>query len=236
LGLCSRQAGNARRRDRREGKGNQRAEGDAARQRERLAYAAAQLHQREEERRGDRKFSADELANNEKEKAKPRQVKLRDLPEKAKPNEKEKREIEANRNTLAVLDPAGRPVMEPAVDLSGKPLDSRSEYEKNLTEAQKENAGLLADLEKETKTAIALTEELIDQKTPFRKGLRTQLSEEREKGEGIVEEQRLVRPLLVNTEVESGLLDKRLDGLQRRIEELKRYMKKRKIDVVLSKR
>ena len=45
-----------------------------------------------------------------------------------------------------------------------------------------------------------------------------------------------MRPLFVNTAVESELILKRLAALQEHIKELENYIKKRKMDVALSKR
>jgi hypothetical protein len=67
---------------------------------------------------------------------------------------------------------------------------------------------------------------------PAVKGLRQRHVEERDKRDGIVAEQRLVRPLFVNTAVESELTLQRLRTLQEREKELIEYLrKKHKIEV-----
>jgi len=126
------------------------------------------------------------------------------------------------------------PKMEDAKDRSGKEMQSQAAYRDQLDKARKDNAALLSDLDAEIKKDVALTNRMLDR--PPLKGLRTLLVDERFKREGVVEEQRLVEPQLVNTEVESALILKRLEGLQERIGELERYMKKRKMDVALTKR
>jgi hypothetical protein len=122
----------------------------------------------------------------------------------------------------------------PAGDRAGKPLLSLAAYDQKLETAQKDNAAVLDQLKKAVEEDIRLTNLLID--APGRKGLRTQLVEERVKRDGVFDEQRLVEPLFVNTAVESELVFKRKESLEARIRELEAYMKKRKMDITLSKR
>jgi hypothetical protein len=189
--------------------------------------AYVDLRKREEDRRGYRTFYAAEFAHNEKNatEANPaRIVRLRESFEK-----------DTVRDSIAVLDPKTRlPQMDVAKDQAGKGLQSAGLYDKELDAKRAENKDLLEKLEAEIKQDIAYTEQLID--TPRGKGLRTLLVEERLKRQGIIAEQRLVRPLFINTAVESELILKRLESLEERIKELESYMKKRKMDVKLSRR
>jgi hypothetical protein len=189
--------------------------------------AYVDLRKREEDRRGFRKFYAAEFAHNEKnasEVSPARIVRLRDGFEK-----------DTVRDSVATLDPKTRlPQMVEAKDQAGKGLQAAGLYDKDLDAKRAENKDLLDKLEAEVKKDIAYTEQMID--TARGKGLRTLLVEERFKRNGIIDEQRQVRPLFINTAVESELILKRLESLEERIKELERYMKKRKMDVKLSRR
>jgi len=77
--------------------------------------------------------------------------------------------------------------------------------------------------------AVRLTDLLAG--TPAAKGLRTRQDEERAKREGVLAEQRLVRPLFVNIAVESELIRRRLEWLREREKELIEYRRKaRKVE------
>jgi hypothetical protein len=146
----------------------------------------------------------------------------------------------ANQKPVMVLDksdtfkPFLRPEMEPTTDRAGQPLLSRSIYVKELERAHTDNTALLESLDKQVKEDTRLTNLFLD--GPGRKGLRTQASDERIKYEGILEEQRLTRPLYVNTAVEQDLILKRQESLLERIKELESFIKKRKMDIALGKR
>jgi hypothetical protein len=192
--------------------------------------ARRELRQREEARRADRQFYAAQFMHN------------RDTATLANPARIAKRreplaapaDREDLRNTVAELGKDGRPVMEPAKDAIGQNLQAQVVYDKALDSAREENKKVLVKLDEEIKKDIFWTNKLLDD--PPRKGLRTQLVEEKLKREGVTEELRIVEPLLVNTIVESDLILKRLESIQGRILELESYIKKRKMDVALLKR
>jgi hypothetical protein len=62
--------------------------------------------------------------------------------------------------------------------------------------------------------------------TPGSKGLQQRLRDEQFKDQGVIAEQRLVRPLLVNTAVELEYVKERGEDLEARIKELQGYLRK----------
>jgi hypothetical protein len=141
----------------------------------------------------------------------------------------------------AKRDNTGRPVMKVAKIRGDKekedeltPLGSRAYYEAQLKAKQEENLKILTDVEKQVQEDIRLTKQIYDKDT--KRGLRTDLVDERVKRQGVQAERRLVAPLYVNTAVESELSLKRLETMQARIDELKAYIKKRGLDPELTKR
>jgi hypothetical protein len=198
--------------------------------------ARVELRRREDVRRGDRSFYAEQFAHN------------RDKANAASPARAVKRhspkvtplDPEHLRNSIAVLDKNGRPVLEDARERAGqpgeppRPLLSLVIYDEQLKQRRKQNEDILIKLKAEFEKDITETNRLLD--APPRKGLRTQLAEEKAKYEGIVEEQRLAQPLYVNTTVELDLVQKRIESLDERIKELESYMKKRKMDVKVTRR
>lgn len=121
------------------------------------------------------------------------------------------------RKGQVLLDPRTlRPVMAPVKDAAGGGVQSLAAYD---AEEQRTLASLDAvqtKFEEQSKAATALTERLIGPK-----GLQQRLIDERQKRDDVLEEEKLVRPLLVNSVVESELILKRHRALLRRIEELK---------------
>lgn len=111
----------------------------------------------------------------------------------------------------------GRPKMAPATDRSGKvlkDLDFYNQEEKNLLVAIEMERKRLEDAIKED---IKLTELLLGPK-----GLQARLVDERVKREDIMMEHGIVKPMLINTYVDSELLLQRRRELERRLEELKK--------------
>lgn len=190
--------------------------------------ARALLRKSDEDRREERQFYTVQFEHNARKAAAGSVARIVELRAPLAGKDAGKEEV---RNHLAMLDPANknRPKLVDAKDRTGKDLVSRVVYEKEVDDSRKENASLLARLDEETKKTMAFTEKMLDR--PPLKGLRTLLVEERNKREGVIEEQQLVRPLFVNTAVESELILKRLEGLQERIKELQNYIKKRKMDI-----
>jgi len=113
-------------------------------------------------------------------------------------------------------------------------LESRAIYQADLRKHHQDNLVLLDKLKKEFQKDEDYTRMIYDDKT--KTGLQVDLIEERTKRQGVEAERRLVKPLYVNTMVESALSRKRLASMQTRIDELKAYCKKRGMDVELTKR
>jgi hypothetical protein len=206
--------------------------------------ARTTLADAEQARRDDKAFFASELnhltsvAQPEVPKAGPaREIKFKDL--------------------LPVRDAkTGRPEMKPDAKVRGDrdkeaelpSLYSRAYYRGQFEKHQATNLELLDKLEKETRKDIIETNKMLDDrdrkmsvdkdgKEPKGwRGLQSLLVEERKKREGIEREQRLVRPLYINVAVENELILKRLESLEERIKELETYIRKRKMDVELTRR
>jgi hypothetical protein len=117
-----------------------------------------------------------------------------------------------------------RPTMEVAKDRDDKPLLSLSAYNAQSETTLKELSLALGQLQKKIDEDIELTDRLVG--TPERKGLQQRLIDERVKREGIVFEQSQVRPLLVNVAAESDSILRRHASLLRRLDELRRYLRK----------
>jgi hypothetical protein len=110
-----------------------------------------------------------------------------------------------------------RPQLVPAKDAFGRPLES---LVANLAAEQKKVADLVArqvELVTLIKQDTELTEQLVP---PVGKGLRQRIEDEKVKIKLMDEELAIIRPLLVNTTVESELILRRREMLEARIKEL----------------
>jgi hypothetical protein len=132
----------------------------------------------------------------------------------------EPNEAKGIRRGEILLDETGRPVVVPAKERSGAPLQSLAHY---VAEEQKVLASMEAVQKKhadQINEAVQLTERLVG--TPGNKGLQQRLQEERRKRIDVVAEEEVVRPQLINGVVDSELILKRRKALEARIEELKK--------------
>jgi len=122
-------------------------------------------------------------------------------------------------NSLPVLDPANanRPTMKAVNDRSDKPLRSLAAYNQEWENARDQVAAALAEYSKLVEEDSELTAKLIGPK-----GMQQQLDDERAKQAGVVAEQTQVRPLLVNTVVDSELILKRQKQMEERLRELEK--------------
>jgi hypothetical protein len=152
------------------------------------------------------------------------------------PVDKQVREVVFGADQLPVLDAATKlPVMKDAQDRAGQPLRTMAYYDAQIETVRKENENVVVTLEKEIKEDERLTTLLTGDKGV--RGLRQMLVDERIKREGITSEYNSVRPLFINTAVESQLTRKRLDALQEQIEQLKTYLRMiHKVDVAMGRR
>ncbi len=211
--------------------------------------ARARLREAEDDLRGDRKFYASEFAWN-RDKAAPARIvdKVNQMP---KPDPRNR-----NRPTMVpASDRAGQPLK--AMRLYDQELDTlQKENATTLDELTREfyrdrgYSNMLVDVvdrafadevAKKQEPAFSVARELAKWAEERGvvlggKGLRSLLIDERAKREDIEEEQRIVRPLFVNTAVESELILKRLESLEERVKELEYYIKKRKMDAALTRR
>jgi hypothetical protein len=133
----------------------------------------------------------------------------------------------ANPVKYMIYDPgaAGRPKEEPARDRAGKPLESLAAYGTRSDSTRKELENIMDAYRKNIDDDIRLTEELTG--TADRKGLHQRLVDERAKQQGLVAEQRLEQPLLIIATVDQELIERRREGLDERLRELKDHLQKR---------
>lgn len=117
---------------------------------------------------------------------------------------------------LPRLDAKGRPKMVAAKDRSGNPLRSRTRYDADIDAKLKEISVVLMKYDALVKEDTELTQRMLGPK-----GLQQRLIDERVKRDNVLKEQDLVKPLLVNTVVDSELILKRTKALEARIKELK---------------
>jgi hypothetical protein len=116
------------------------------------------------------------------------------------------------------IDPkTQRPMMVPVKDKAGNDMQSLAAHHLDLEKTLLQIERVHEIHEKQIKDAIAETEKLIGPK-----GLHQRLLDEKQKREDVLAEEKLVRPMLVNTAVEKELIEKRNKQLVHRIDELKR--------------
>jgi hypothetical protein len=103
-----------------------------------------------------------------------------------------------------------------AKDRSGNPLRSLTRYDADIDAKLKEIGVVLMKYDALVKEDAELTQRMLGPK-----GLQQRLIDERVKRDNVLKEQDLVKPLLVNTVVDSELILKRTKALEERIKELK---------------
>ncbi len=108
-----------------------------------------------------------------------------------------------------------RPLMKDAQDKAGKPLRAMAVYVKEQADVYNQVKDTMDDLVKATKEDTDLTTRIGGPK-----GLREQLAAEQEKYKHVAAEVEYLKPLLINTQVESELLNKRRRSLEARVKEL----------------
>jgi len=109
----------------------------------------------------------------------------------------------------------------------GKNLLPYDAYVKQLKDNQDQNDKLRKSLTAKIKEDTDLTGELVGDADKGNRGLRQRIGDERVKRQGIVDEQGIEDGLRVNTEFESELIRNRLQLINKRLNELKVYLKKR---------
>jgi hypothetical protein len=122
-----------------------------------------------------------------------------------------------------LIDPrTGHPVMVPAKDLSDKPLASLDSYVKLDEVVSRDLIGVLQKQQDVAEQDAKLTLKLVGDQAQNIKGLQQRLQDEKKKREGVVAEQGIIKPLYVNTLVESELIFLRNDQMTARIKELEK--------------
>jgi hypothetical protein len=127
------------------------------------------------------------------------------------------------RKGQVLLDDKGYPQLAPLKDRAGKPLESLAEYNEKDRKVLLDLEGVMKKHEEQIAEANKLTDRIIGDKDKGVRGLQKRIEDERAKDADVVAEQKLIRPLLINTVVESELIFKRKTQLERRIEELKKF-------------
>jgi hypothetical protein len=116
----------------------------------------------------------------------------------------------------------GRPQMAPAKDAAGQPLLSRDAYDKRDEAIHKDTLAAVDKFQKAVERDTQLTNELVGDPLKRTKGLRQRINDERAKRADVVAEAGFIRPLLINTVVESELILKRQKSLKARVGELEK--------------
>ena len=116
----------------------------------------------------------------------------------------------------------GRPRMVAAKDAAGQPLLSLAAYDKRDEEIHKETLAAVDKLRQAVEQDTQLTNELAGDPLKRTKGLRQRINDERAKRADVVAEEEFIRPLLINTVVESELILKRQKSLRARVSELEK--------------
>jgi hypothetical protein len=120
-------------------------------------------------------------------------------------------------------DDKGYPLLAPLRDRAGNPLKSLEEYNDEDRKVLVAIEEVMQKHEKQIAEANRLTDKIIGDKDKGIRGLQQRIEDEKDKAAVLVDERKkLIRPQLVNTIVESELILKRKDQLEKRIEELKK--------------
>jgi hypothetical protein len=120
-----------------------------------------------------------------------------------------------------LLDDKGYPQLTPLRDRANNPLKSLAEYTDEDDKVLLALEDVMKKHEKQIEEANKLTDLIIGSKD--KRGLQKRIEDEKAKDVDVLEEQKLVRPQLINTVVESELILKRKAQLEKRIEELKKF-------------
>jgi hypothetical protein len=124
------------------------------------------------------------------------------------------------------LNDKGEPQLVPAKDAAGNPLGSLDAYNDKDAKTLQSLDQVLARLNAQIEEANKLTDQIIGAKDAagnvVSRGLHERIRDEKAKRAGVVAEQALLRPQLINTVVDAQLLKKRRDALKKRVEELKK--------------
>jgi hypothetical protein len=120
-----------------------------------------------------------------------------------------------------VMDNNGDPVLNPLKDIGGHPLKSLAAYNEDNQKVLKSLEEVARKHTAQIEEAIKLTQQLVGEKDGPR-GLQQRILDEKAKSAAVMAEQALIRPMLVNTVVQSELIVKRRRALEKRIEELKK--------------
>jgi hypothetical protein len=121
-----------------------------------------------------------------------------------------------------LLDDKGHPLLVPVKDGAGNPLQALAVYLKQDDDILQSLQAVLQKHQEQIDEANTLTDRIIGDEKAGRRGLHRRLLDEKNKDAAILAEQQLTRPQLINTVVESELILKRKNQLEKRLEELKK--------------
>jgi hypothetical protein len=121
-----------------------------------------------------------------------------------------------------LLDDKGVPLLAPLRERGGNPLLALAEYNKQDEDIVKSIQDVVDKHEKQIDEANKLTDLITGDKTKGTRGFQQRIVDEKIKKADVLAEQKLVRPQLINTVVESQLIFKRNAQLNKRVEELKK--------------
>jgi hypothetical protein len=121
-----------------------------------------------------------------------------------------------------LLDDKGHPLLVPLKDATGNPLQSLAFYTKQDDDILQSLQAVLQKHQEQIDEANKLTDQIIGDEKTGRRGLHRRIADEKNKNAAILAEQKMTRPQLINTVVESELILKRKNQMEKRIEELKK--------------
>ncbi len=116
----------------------------------------------------------------------------------------------------------GLPVLTPAKERAGNPLQALAVYNKQDDDVLQSLQTVLKKHEGQIEEANKLTDLIIGDAKIGRRGFHQRILDEQAKNADVLAEQKLLRPQLINTVVESELILKRKNQMEKRIEELKK--------------
>jgi hypothetical protein len=120
-----------------------------------------------------------------------------------------------------LLDAKGFPVLNPLTDQSGKALQALAVYNNEDETILQSMSDVRQKREKQIKDANQLTDQITGDPKNGVRGLWQRILDEKAKNTDVLAEQKLLKPLLINTVVDEQLIFKRRTQLDKRIKELR---------------
>jgi len=124
-----------------------------------------------------------------------------------------------NKGVLRIDPQTQRPVLDVLRDSAGQPIPSRTRMQQTFAQLQASIQAEMQSLDQLVKQEKDLTTEINGDGQAV-KGIRPQLAQERQAYQHSLAEQEYLEPLVLNRQVEAGILQKRQKSLESRLKEL----------------